>query len=292
MTTGLEADLPLELSDSKMEELLRQMFNENYATLRLESGHAMSPYITEIAFQQVLRYWQRLRDVAEQVTDTEVRLTLPEQKTPEGRKYTIEGVVDIVRDDDRTIMYDIKTHDAEYVRANVEEYEKQLNVYAHIWQGLRGEPLDETAIIATALPEALSEAIQRRNDQLILKQMATWQPLVPIPLDQSHVHSTIQEFGKVVDLIEGKEFTPPSAERLKEKQRGTSAPFAVRVCRNCDARFSCTSYRNYALSASTSRIEFKFSEFYTDMGSEVERTEWVAVNLAEAPPAESITDGF
>ena len=128
-----------DLTDEGMESLLRQMFKENYATLKLESGHAMSPYITEIAFQQVLRYWQRLRDVAERVTDTEVRLTLPEQKTPAGRKYAIEGVVDIVREDERTIMYDIKTHDAEYVRANINEYEKQLNVYAHIWHGLRGE---------------------------------------------------------------------------------------------------------------------------------------------------------
>jgi hypothetical protein len=271
-----------------MESLLRQMFNENYATLKLESGHAMSPYITEIAFQQVLRYWQRLREVAERVTDTEVRLTLPEQKTPAGRKYAIEGVVDIVREDERTIMYDIKTHDSEYVRANINEYEKQLNVYAHIWHGLRGEPLDETAIIATAFPEALNEAIQRQNDVLIAREMERWEPLVPIPLDQSHVDSTIVEFGEVIDRIEGKAFAPPSVEQLKEKLPGTKAPFAVRVCRNCDARFSCGSYRNYALASSTSRIEFTFSQFYGDMGSEPERAEWIGVNLAEAPPPDSV----
>lgn len=288
MTTGPEADLALELSDSKMEELLRQMFNENYVTLRLESGHAMSPYITEIAFQQVLRYWQRLREVAERVTDTEVRLTLPGQETPQGRKYAIEGVVDIVREDDRTIMYDIKTHDSEYVRANIEEYEKQLNVYAHIWQGLRGEPLDETAIIATAFPDRLNEAIQRQDDRLITKEMWIWDPLVPIPIDQTHLDSTIQEFGEIVDLIEGKAFTPPPVERLKEKLPGTSATFAVRVCRNCDARFSCGAYRNYARSVSSSRIEFKFSEFFSDIGTEVERTEWIAVNLADIPPPETV----
>lgn len=284
MTSGPEADLPLEVSDTKMEELLRQMFNENYATLRLESGHAMSPYITEIAFQQVFRYWQRLRDVADRVTDTEVRLTLPGQKTPQGRRYAIEAVVDIVREDDRTIMYDIKTHDSEYVRANIEEYEKQLNVYAHIWQGLRGEPLDETAIIATAFPDTLNEAIQRQDDRLITKEMWNWDPLVPIPIDQTHVDSTIQEFGEIVDLIEGNAFTPPPVERLTEKLLGTNATFAARVCRNCDARFSCGAYRNYARSVSTSRIEFKFSEFFGDNVSEPERTERIAVNLTEAPP--------
>jgi hypothetical protein len=196
--------------------------------------------------------------------------------------------VDIVREDERTIMYDIKTHDAEYVRANISEYEKQLNVYAHIWHGLRGEPLDETAIIATAFPEALNEGIQKQNDGLIAREMERWEPLVPIPLDQSHVDSTIVEFGEVIDRIEGKAFAPPSVEHLKEKLPGTKAPFAVRVCRNCDARFSCGSYRNYALASSTSRIEFRFSQFYSDMGSEPERAEWVAVNLAEAPPPDSV----
>ena len=51
-------------------------------------------------------------------------------------------------------MYDVKTHDAEAVRANL-TLERQLNVYAHIWQNLRGQGLDEPAVISTALPEGL-----------------------------------------------------------------------------------------------------------------------------------------
>src|SRR5258708_23409812 len=92
------------------------MFDANYETLKLEAGYALTPYIAEIGFQQVLRYWQKLRSVAERVTDTEVKLTLPEQRTAEGRKYVIEGVVDIIRDDERTIMYDIKTHEAIFMQ--------------------------------------------------------------------------------------------------------------------------------------------------------------------------------
>ncbi|HEY0080661.1 MAG TPA: PD-(D/E)XK nuclease family protein [Pyrinomonadaceae bacterium] len=272
------------LSDEHIEAFLRQAFEENYESLRLEGGHALTPYTKDIAFQQVLRYWQKLREVAERVTDTEVKLTLPEQRTPEGRRYSIEGIVDIVREDERTIMYDIKTHDADYVRGNIEQYEKQLNVYAHIWQSLRGQPLDETAIIATAFPGELNEAIQRGDEKLIAREMARWEPLVPVPLDQGHVEATIEDFGCVVDQIEGKAFQPPPVERLKEKVPGMKAPFAVQVCRNCDARFSCKSYRNYALTAASSRIEFKFSQFFSDGVSEPERAEWIAVNLAEAPP--------
>jgi hypothetical protein len=290
MTKKADNEIPLDLSEEEMKTLLRQMFDENYETLKLESGHAMTPFIIEMAFQQVLRYWQKLRDVAERVTDTEVKLTLPEQRTPEGRKYAIEGIVDIVREDERTIMYDIKTHDADYVRGNIDQYEKQLNVYAHIWQSLRGQPLDETAIIATAFPGELNEAIQRGDDTLIAREMARWEPLVPVPLDQGHVEATIEDFGCVVDQIEGKEFQPPPVERLKEKLPGMKAPFAVTVCRNCDARFSCKSYRNYALTAASSKIEFKFSQFFSDTATEPERTEWVAVNLAEAPPPDALAD--
>jgi hypothetical protein len=79
-----------------------------------------------------------MKQVTENVTDTEVPLVLPNQKAPKGRHYNIEDVVDILRELGRTVMYDIKTQDAEYVRENRDLYEKQLNVYAHIWQELRG----------------------------------------------------------------------------------------------------------------------------------------------------------
>jgi len=94
-----------------METALKKMFDENFQRLRAESGHALSPEVKNLAWQQVVLYWRRLREIAESITDTEVRLNLPCQKTPKGRVFSIEGVVDIVREADRTTMYDIKTHD-------------------------------------------------------------------------------------------------------------------------------------------------------------------------------------
>ena len=119
--------------EREMEDFIRQVFEENYEQLRLASGHAITADVKETAYNQVLLYWRKLRGIAENVTDTEVRLSLPGQESPRGREYTIEGVVDIVREQDRTLMYDIKTHDADYVRTNIELYEQQLNVYAHIF---------------------------------------------------------------------------------------------------------------------------------------------------------------
>ena len=58
-------------------------------------------------------YFRKMREVAETVSETEVKLTLPEQVSPHGNKFTIEGVVDIIRENESTTMYDIKTHDAD-----------------------------------------------------------------------------------------------------------------------------------------------------------------------------------
>jgi hypothetical protein len=208
---------------------------------------------------------------------------VPDQTTPGGRNYTIEGVVDIVREDDCTVMYDIKTHDPDVVRGDLEPYERQLNVYAHIRQGLRGNPLDETAIIATAFPASLREAIGRKDERRIADEFEKWNPLIDIPLDAAKVEETIRDFGATVDAIEDKRFAPTPVERLKTKLENTRDLFATRICRNCDARFSCASYRNYAIS-SGSRKDFKFSEYFADYdASELERIERVTLTLDQQP---------
>lgn len=274
------------LSVEEIESWIDETFEENYERLRLDGGHALTPYVKKMALDQIKNYYRKLRDVAENVTDTEVRLTLPEQNTPEGRKYTIEGVVDIVRDNDLTIMYDIKTHDADYVRKNPEIYEEQLNVYAHIWQTLRRQSLDQTAIIATAFPDSVKDALRKKNEAAITKQMELWNPLVEIPLNQDKVQETIDGFGATVDAIESKKFKPPRVETLQEEVGTTRQKFGTRVCRNCDARFSCTSYRNFVI-ATNARTGIDFRTYFADFGSDDEKAENVGLTLEVAPPRDA-----
>ena len=271
------------LSIEEIEAWVDETFEENYERLRLDGGHALTPYVKRMALEQIKNYYRKLRDVAENVTDTEVRLTLPEQRTSEGRKYTIEGVVDIVRENDLTIMYDIKTHDADFVRKNPEVYAEQLNVYANIWQTLRGQPLDQTAIIATAFPDAVKDALRKKNEVAISKQMELWNPLVEIPLNQEKVQDTIDGFSATVDAIESKKFKPPKVETLLEEVGTTRQKFGTRVCRNCDARFSCTSYRNFVISTNA-RTGLDFKTYFTDFGSDDEKAETVSLSLEVAPP--------
>lgn len=273
------------MSPDEIETWVRETFEQNYERLRLDGGHALTPDVRAMALEQVLAYYRKLTEIAESVTDTEVRLTLPEQTTSEGRKYTIEGVVDIVREDDRTVMYDIKTHDADYVRKHVDAYEKQLNVYAFVWQNLRGQPLDETAIIATAFPERVRDALRSGNEAVLEREFAAWDPLVDIPLDRERVDETIQDFGMIVDKIESKDFHPPRVEVLIAEFGNTRQKFGTRVCRNCDARFSCGSFRNFVI-ATNARTGLDFSRYYADFGSDDDRAARVSVTLDAASPTD------
>lgn len=236
------------MTDAEIEDFLREMFEENYKLLLADGGHALSPEVKVAAFNQVLFYWRKLKGIATKVTDTEVLLVLPDQKSPQGRNYTIEGVVDIVQEEDRTVMYDLKTHDADYVQKHLDLYAGQLNVYAHIWQELRGQRLDETAIIATAYPPEVKRALQPPHDPVKLakaKAWKDWNPVVPIPFDKKKVKATIKQFGQTVDDIENHKFGPRTVDDLKVKASGRRT-FGQDVCGNCDGRFSCSAYQDYA----------------------------------------------
>jgi len=271
--------------DDEVDALIGEAFERNLAELQADKGHALAPDVRATALNQVKLYWKRLREIAEKVTDTEVWLGLPGQKTPVGREFTIEGIVDIVREKGRTVLYDVKTHDADAIRANLGEYEKQLNVYAHIWQGLRGEQLDETAVICTRYPRAVEEALAKQDDAALDQAVAAWEPVIPIPFDPNRVGAVITEFGRVVDQIEDHRFAPRDLATLRAQEPGLRTIFAVDVCRNCDARFSCSSYRDYAL-GSRAATEGRFRAYIEETADDIEqeRTRLASLDASPADP--------
>jgi hypothetical protein len=271
-------DLADDLAD--IEERLNEFFDENLAALTLESGHSLTPEVKDTARQQALMYWRKLRAIAERITDTEVRLNLPQQTSPAGRTFAIEGVVDIVREDEQVVMYDIKTHDTAAIKSNLSDYAQQLNVYAFIWQNLRGQRLDETAIICTQLPEALRIAATQQDEQRIARELPRWDPLIAVPFAPEHVDDTVRHFGEIVDKIEDGAFAPIGLPTLQAGLPGTSRTFASEICRRCDARFSCASYRAYAHKA-TLGVETRFREFFDDFGDDADSAARLATGLPE-----------
>lgn len=282
------------MTSPEIEAFITEVFDQNFELLRQEYGSSLTPEAREAALNQVMLYWLRLPDVAERITDTEVPIQLPNQCSPEGRNFGIDGVVDIVREDDKTIMYDIKTHEEDFVREHLDLYAMQLNLYAYVWEQLRGQPLDEVAIIATAYPDNIRDAMPpgvpiRELDAEarahLTTAIANWNPLIELEYNAADIDDTIRMFGETVDLIENRQFAPPSVSQLNEIWQMSGQRYAVRVCRICDARYSCSSYRKYAQERAPREWKLReFNRYYYEEADDQPAPEgWVAANLNASP---------
>jgi hypothetical protein len=268
----------LETLQQEGEARLREIFEENFEFIRAEGGHSITNFIKEEAYLQVLCYFRKNIAIIDQITESEVKLTLPGLKTPEKKRtYNIEGVVDIIREGDEVWMYDLKTHDRFAIENNKPFYREQLNVYAHIYKRLMGNRLDNTAIISTALPGSLKGSLRAGVQEQIAFEMQRWDPVIPLGYSEEEVEAMIDDFGRVVDAIEDHEFAAPPVERLLEKDEGGRGVFATRVCRNCDARFSCPSYREYARQSDSRNQGFR--KYFDDYGTDYTTEEFIEGNL-------------
>lgn len=232
---------------------LRYIFEDNFEELKFESRRSIAPHMKEFAWQQIKLYYEKLDYIASKVTETEAKLILPNQITPKGKNYTIHGVVDIVNEDDSIVMYDIKTHKSEDVKANKDIYKAQLNVYAYMWKNLRNSEIDNIAIIATSPPDDLKTAIYDNDEYKMNELIDRWNPLVDLHFDEEDVINQIMSFGETVDKIEDGIFEAPSIDKLKNIKNGQKMPFGTAVCRHCDARYSCNSYDEYRSRASVNK---------------------------------------
>jgi hypothetical protein len=284
------------ITDEEVEERIQAFFKRNYELLHQEGGHVLAEGASRQALDQALLYWRKLKAIATTVTRTEEKLALPGQVTPKGRPFVVEGVVDIVREGDEVRMYDLKTHEDREVRAQADDYRDQLNVYAYIWKGIRRQRLDGTAIIATRLPAEVREALQSGDPTAIREAIDAWQPVVELEFNEKDVERTIRDFGRCVDDIEDGKFAPPSPEKLNQpfgtrrrKDHGAALPtraeseptFAQVHCRNCDARFSCNSYRAYQASEA-GRLRGRRALPIRDKEVDRELDAWIEENLSDS----------
>lgn len=265
---------------------IAEFFTANYRQMLAEGGvHVLTQRALVQAQQQVEHYWKKLRDIAVNVTETEVRIQLPNRKTPKGRKFVIEGVVDLVREGDRIRMYDIKTHFCDEVRRNCESYAAQLNVYAYVWRELRGSNVHEMGIIAIQLPERLRDALRSGESERVTAELDGWNPLVPIASDPGSLDEVFRAIAETVDKIEDGIFAPPSPEilagtkALDENIGGRKTAFATLHCRNCDGRFSCDSYREYTRTASKLGKQFDVLSYLAEANDDGELDAWIDENL-------------
>jgi hypothetical protein len=166
-------------------------------------------------------------------------------------------------------------------------------VYAHIWKELRKQRLDEMAVIATDFPEAVRDALANENDDELAYVLKQWWPVVSIEFDPRRLEETVKEFGQVVDAIEDGRFFPPPFEKLQEHMPGIrNVRFGTHVCRNCDARFSCLSYRQYAWLGGKKAADRAILQYLQEALTDTEQETWRAANLEASLAANDLINDF
>lgn len=235
------------IDEKILEEKLEDFFEANFQYLKETNGHTIDNRMKERAYDQVLYYWKKNRNLIEKATRSEVKLSLPEQQTPNKKySYTLEGTIDVVRQNDMNCLYDITTRSLEQVHGDIKPFREQLNVYAHIWKGLdESNTIDKLGVISTSVPKKVREAVESGVKEKIEKAFDDWEPVVELQYSEDEIAEMINNFGEVVEKIQDCDFKAPSAERLLTVVPGTGETYGNHICSNCDIRFSCESYKQY-----------------------------------------------
>jgi DNA helicase-2/ATP-dependent DNA helicase PcrA len=189
------------LSESQVET----WFDTNYAYLTRRERVYLSPVVKRIALDHVLRYYRRNQTDWSHIREAEVDVSLVKAA------YILTGKVDLIAGRDDTVeLVDFKSERKLDVndpkdRDKLNQYRRQLEVYAHIVEQRTGLPVSKTHLYYTG------------ED--------TGNPYISFDKDDRSIERTIATFDQVVQRIETKDFAIP--------ERPT------KLCLECDIRHYC-----------------------------------------------------
>ena len=184
-------------------ENISSWFESNYTSL-IKSEHT---YLAEpqklAALKQVLRYVDRQHGDWSKIKQAEVDVSLVQQD------YIIEGKIDLIQGSDDTVeLVDFKSErkpDIEKSRDRIEQYRRQLQIYAYLVEQRTGQKVSKMHIYYTG----------EENGN----------PMISFPYTKTAIEGTMASFDDTVRKIMSKQFCK-RAESLK-------------TCENCDFRFYC-----------------------------------------------------
>lgn len=185
------------------EENVSRWFDSNYVSLtKTEHTYLAGPQ-REAALKQVLRYMERQHGDWSQIQQAEVDVSLVKPD------YIIEGKIDLIRGEGDTVeIVDFKAErkpDMEKMRARLEQYRRQLHIYAHLIEERTGQKVSKMHLYYTGEDDGV--------------------PTITYPYTKSAVEGTMAVFDDTVKKIIKKDF-----------HRCADDP---KVCNECDFRFYC-----------------------------------------------------
>ena len=182
---------------------ISKWFDSNYESLsKAEHSYLAEPQ-KEAALRQVLRYVERQHSNWSAIQQAEVDVSLVKDD------YIIEGKIDLIRGEGNTVeIVDFKSEkkpDMEKMRDRIEQYRRQLNVYAHLVEERTGQKVSKMHLYYTGEENGV--------------------PTITFPYTKSAVEGTMEVFDDTVHKIMKKDFRKCSDD--------------PNVCSNCDFRYYC-----------------------------------------------------
>lgn len=182
---------------------IENWFESNYTSLvKSQHSYLARPQL-DAALNQVLRYVDRQNGNWSLIKQAEVDVSLVQPD------YIIEGTIDLVKGEGDTVeLIDFKSEhkpDLEKMRDRIEQYRRQLHIYAYLIEHRTGQKVSKMHLYYTGEEDG--------------------NPMITFPYTKSAIDGTVAAFDDTVHKIMKKDF-----------RRGCDNPT---TCRDCDFRHYC-----------------------------------------------------
>lgn len=182
------------------QENITYWFETNYETLSKTEHTYLAKAQLDAALNQVLRYVDRQHGDWSVIKEAEVDVSLVKPD------YIIEGKIDLIKGEGDTVeIVDFKSEkkpDMEKMRGRLEQYRRQLNIYAYLVEQRTGHKVSKMHLYYTGEEDGV--------------------PTITFP----YTKSAIEAFDDTVHKIMKKDFHTCSNDE--------------KVCKNCDFRYYCS----------------------------------------------------
>ena len=185
------------------EDNVTKWFDANYASISKSEHSYLAEPQREAALKQVVRYVERQHGDWSSIQQAEVDVSLVKPD------YIIEGKIDLVKGDNGTVeILDFKSEkkpDLVKQADRLEQYRRQLHLYAHLIEERTGQKVSKMHLYYTGEENGV--------------------PLITYPYIKTAIEGTMAAFDDSVQKIMKKEYKECSSD--------------IKVCKNCDFRFYC-----------------------------------------------------
>ncbi|MRW94500.1 AAA family ATPase [Duganella sp. FT80W] len=184
-------------------DTIRGWFSANYALLSKKERVYLAPTSQQAALLHVMRYYERENGNWDRIKEAEVEISLVKDQ------YILKGSVDLIRGELNTVeIIDFKSEkkpDMEKDRSRIQQYQHQLEVYAHLVEERTGQKVSRMHLYYTGEDGG--------------------NPYVSFTKDDRSIGKTIAQFDDIVARIERQDY------------RIAARP--AKLCQNCDMRAYC-----------------------------------------------------